>query len=44
MEHTIFYHKGGKTKEEAQKILDAFIANGVDPVNTIYECNSSDAL
>lgn len=44
MKHTIFYHKGSKTREEAQKILDAFIAVGVDPSNTIYDCTASKAL
>lgn len=44
MKHTIFYHKGSKTREEAQKILDAFIVVGVDPSNTIYDCTASDSL
>ena len=44
MEHTIFYHEGGKTKEEAQKILDAFIAIGVDPHSNIHSCTASDSL
>lgn len=44
MKHTIFYHKGGNTREEAQKILDAFIAVGVDPNNTVYDCTASEAL
>lgn len=44
MKHTIFYHKGSKTREEAQKILDAFTAVGVDPNNTSYNCTASKAL
>ena len=44
MEHKIFYHEGGKTGKEAQKILDAFIAVGVDPNKNIHSCTASDSL
>ena len=44
MKHTVFYHEGGKTEEEAQKILDAFISVGVNPHNNIYGCTASDSL